>query len=478
MAQPDLQPIADPEGLFRRLGRILQIVKTNRLWQIVTAQTETDNVLELYEAQFDTAGDPIDVHDIDQIPDFERGMYNRRAGRNSMNTFVASTAKRAILEGLNAVDVLYQTDDETVLAYLIRLMNDNTTEPAGAATIDRPDVAVGAENPHGDNTGDGHVIIDTVNKDGIPNPYIRAEEIDFVIISKTDSDKGTLQKRGFPNRTDRNNYKWPGGSGSGTAIKVCDQKTDAGSAAVASGANLLTNSDFEDFTANLPDQWEADEGVAGTDFGAESSLQLEGTAALRLIGTAASIAPRIRQKFNDSADGTIANLKTGKKYAIHFWYRSLNAAAQGSGNFEVRVKIGSEETSFTKSLGDTWPTDYTVGTVFINTPATITATGVNLAIFVGLESGADLTLNEEIYIDFMCMVECVEQGNLFMAAVNGTTDFALEDRITIPITNSGVMGGGSDGEFSFYLDWIFDLWSRGLIIPDSATPNIPDNLIA
>lgn len=469
MAQPDLQPIADPGGLFVRLGRIFKIIEVNRTWQITTAQTETDNVMSQFEDGT--------IHDIDFIPGFERSMYNTRRGRDSLTALAVKTAKDAMLETLNAVDTLYQTDENTVLDYLVRLMDDNATNPAGAATLDRPVVAVGAEDPHPDNIGDGHMAITPVNLDGLQNPYVRAEDIDFVITSKNSTDKGTMQKRGFPIRSNRTDYKWPGGSGSGTAIKVVDQKTDAAAASVAPGNNVLGNSDFEDFTANLPDKWEADEGVAGTDFGLEATNEFEGTNCLRFIGTAASIAPRIRQKFNDNTDGTIGNLKADTKYCVHFWYRSLNASTQGTGNFEVRVKIGSLSASFTKALADVWPTTYTQGTVFINTPATISATGVNFALFVGVATGGDMTLAEEIFIDFMCMTECVESGNLFMIAVNGLTDYALDDRITIPITNTGLVGGGSDAKFPFYLDLCYDLWGSGRIIHDAVVPNVEDTLI-
>lgn len=483
----------DPGGLFRRLGKLFKQIEDNRLYQITTADADTTAILEeLVDAA-------IPLSDLDLLPGVERAIYGNRQDRNGWTSALMSMASSLATEHINALDTLYVTDDDTVISFLKRLMKDagDTNDGDRSFVLTRPVLAIGPEVRHYDITGDGPINIthhnklgnddatsvnhpDTVNfpdvvytQDSVMGrqfSYMREEKIDFVITSKTSTTKGTWTKYGEPDRSDRENYKWPGGSGFGTTIPVCDRKVDAASAAVARGKNVLGNSDFEDFTANLPDKWEADEGVAGTDFRLDAANEYEGTNCLEFIGTAATIAPRVRQKFNDDTDGTIGALKKSTKYCCEFWLKGSTASV-GVGNFEVRIKIGSGWEAAYKTDLTSIPTVYTRYHFFFNTPATLPANGVAYAIFVGVAAGDDLDLSDSVFFDFLGIVEVTEQGNLHMAAFNGKTDFALDDRVTRALTNTSPHGGGSAGKFGFYFDQMWGLWEKSIVLEDETNPS-------
>lgn len=469
MAQPQLDGLTDPGGLFVRLGRLCKIIKENRDAQINDLLSQANNVLTQFE------NDPNGIHDLDYLPTFERDMYNTRQARNAFNGTIARIAARVILEHVNDTDILPFTDDNTVIEFLIRLMNDKTPTPY---TFQRPDITVSDPEAHPDNVGDGTVAVDIKDENGEEYPYTRHEDIDFVL--SDDTGAGTMTKFGFPERPDSSNYKWPGGSGSGSQIPVCDPSQDATGGSGANGQNVLVNSDFEDSTANDPDQWEAHNGAFGIEMLISAQAPFGDALVFAHSGGGDGLA---KQKFNDVANGTPGILATETWYAVMFWYRSTAGAGPiGSGDFEIRVKIGTNEFTWTKSLADNdWPTTFKFGFLFFKTPRDFGgATGDNYSIYMGIASGGSLTASNFIAVGQMCLTRAIDANNIRMAAAQGSIPFALDDRFTVNIDNAGVHGGGSQGEFQFYMDLVYDMYGKGLKFPDDTVGNetVADSLIA
>lgn len=453
MPPPDL-PNPSVGGFWHRLGNIFQMIKSNRTWQIVEAQQDTDSVLEHFE------NDPNNIHDLDEIPNFERMVYNERQARNSWTQRIMDLARMATLETVNNADVLYATDDDVVLDYLIRLMND--TSPAW--TLERPIITVGPQDPHPDNAGDAQVVVDPTDIDGEDYPYIRAEEIDFVVTDDTNENGGTLTKYGWPNRTDRQNYKWPGGSGFGVQFPICTSKADGGSGVGAPGSTLLVNGDFELDTGSQFNNWPIMAGVWNTDIAKNSDGVFDSFA--EFIG--AGNDPRIKQRFITSA-GTLATLISRTKYIVGFWYKAGAAGPLGTGTFEVQVKIGAQTFTWSKAISDTdWPTDWTFGSLVVNAPLDIpTAEDDTFAVQIGCQSG-DAFGASVIQVAQVCMTAAVEDGNLHFAAFEGTTRAREDDRITVPVASDGVHGGGVKAQWGFYFDMAFGLWEKKIKLPDAA----------
>ncbi len=484
----------DPGGLFRRLGKLFKMIEDNRLWQITTAEVDTTAILE---ELVDAAAS---LSDLDFLPSIERDIYGQRQGRGGWTAALMSLAASLTLEHINALDTLYATDEVLVISFLKRLMKDagDTNDGDRPFVLTRPVLVIGPEVRHYDITGDGAINMTHHNKLGnddateVAHPdstnfpdvtysqdsvmgrqfsYMREENIDFVITSKPSTAKGTWTKYGEPNRSDRENYKWPGGSGYGSTIPVCDQTVDAAAAAVARGKNVLTNSDFEDFDdeANRPDEWAVDSGTLGTTINQDQTDEYQGSSCIEFTGTAAgSETPRIIQQFNLST-ATKGNLKASTKYCCQFWIKG-KSAAPGSGDFEVRIKIGSGwEAAYKNGLASGFPTAWTRVQFFFNTPATIPSNGTGYAIVVGVAAGGDLSNTEWVRVDYMAICEATEQGNLHMAAFNGIVDFVLDDRVTRVLTNTSPHGGGTDGKFGFYFDQMWGLWEKGIVLEDGAS---------
>lgn len=485
----------DPGGLFRRLGKLFKMIEDNRAWQITTGDADTTAILE------ELVDDADNLSDLDFLPSVERTIYNQRQARNGWNATLMAMAESLATEHINAVDTLYNTEATVVISFLKRLMKDAGDADDGDRSfiLERPVLTIGAEVAHYDNTGDGHINVthhnvlgnddatevshpDTTNFNNIifsqdsvmgrQFSYMRQETIDWVVTAKASTNKGTLTHYGEPNRTDRDNYKWPGGTGNGATIRVCDQTVDAAAAAVAIGKNMLANSDFEDFDdeANRPDEWEVDSGTLGTTINQDQTDEYQGDSCIEFIGTAAgSETPRIRQEFANSTDGTTGSMKASTKYCCQFWIKG-KSAAPGTGDFEVRVKMGSGwEAAYQIDMTSAFPTAWTRVHFFFNMPSTVPTAGTSYAIYVGVAAGGDLANTEWVRVDYMGLCQATEFGNLYMASFNGLTDFAKDDRITRSTTNSSPHGGGTAGKFGFYFDQMWGLWEKKIVIEDEVS---------
>lgn len=266
---------------------------------------------------------------------------------------------------------------------------------------------------------------------------------------------------------------WPGGNGaSGSSLRVVDPSQNAGTTV---NRNILTNSDFEDFTSDDPDNWTLQSGwVAATDVNEEGTEIFNGAAALNLLGDGSTTGDIMRQAL-DTAGQTTGKLKPNTRYCISFWTKVDSAPAAGTlrirvtdgagsvlngGSANVTVDLTSETSSYAHNFA------------FFTTP-TLIPTGTRIV----LEMQAFLTTSRNAYVDDLALFEAQQIGGLsgpFLAITRGAlaTPFIRDDQITFPFTNNDA------GKFARFFDMFFDTFGKGKQIPFSGSATQADSKIS
>jgi hypothetical protein len=164
------------------------------------------------------------------------------------------------------------------------------------------------------NAGNGVAVVSKVRGDGLDQENIIPETA--YVFCTADSQTGTATAgqeqftyTGEPLVTDVWSETYPIGSGATTTLTAIDASQNA-------SGNLLTNSNFEAFTANLPDNWTSLVGTAGVDYLKSTAQFFEGAASLQYAGGATLTS--LAQTFNSST-GTVGTLKPDTAYAVNFW---------------------------------------------------------------------------------------------------------------------------------------------------------------
>ena len=261
-------------------------------------------------------------------------------------------------------------------------------------------------------------------------------------------------------------YRFPAGSGVSIRVPSICASVDAG----VRFLNVLTNSDFEDFTSNVPDQFSATTGTAGTDFGAETTNVYRGSKALELKASGNVFS--IRQQFG-AGGGTIVKLIPDRAYVLAAAVRK-NASATGvlrisvkdaggtildSGNFALSVDVGAAAT-----------TSYALFSSVVRTPRVIpTATYLVIETTTAIATAA-------AQLDEVVLAEMVQIGNggPYVAIVAGSNNWNVDDTAQFSFTNT------DNGKFVGGLDRLFNMYGRGLLLPSATagSETILDSLIA
>ncbi len=128
-------------------------------------------------------------------------------------------------------------------------------------------------------------------------------------------------------------FDWPLGSDGRITVNAIDADSDN-----ASG-NILTNSGYEEFTSNTPDNWTIEVGTAGTHVFEESTLVFGGSGAVCITGDGATLV-QFYQEFEDGDDGTSGELEPLTQYSFNVWMRR-DGIAPAAGVLAVELVDGS-----------------------------------------------------------------------------------------------------------------------------------------
>lgn len=276
-------------------------------------------------------------------------------------------------------------------------------------------------------------------------------------------------------------WNWPLGSNGSLSISAIDGSADN------SSNNLLTNSGFEEWTGNIPDNWTLSTGTGGVNVFQETTLTYDPppNEALRITGDAAGTLTDLRQDFDSSSStvGTPGALQAVAQYAMNlFIRRDGTAPAVGvltvdliDGDENVIVDQAGVANTFTIDL-TALSTNYASYSVAFRTPYIMPDEAT-----LRLRLSTALTSGRSIYIDKVSfgLMSRFYPGGPYFSIHAGSIPFKITDRAEITMTN-GRGSGGSLNSFQTLLMALLlpEMLAAEMLLPSSTVPSISDGLIA
>jgi hypothetical protein len=449
-------------GLFTRLGVLVYMMD-----QVRAHQTNLKTLLANVQTEYSAT----DAYMIEVLA----GNIERRiAEAGGVLNDVRAAAERTIIEmcfaeanTAGAVNTMRSRQITDALIWLIRQMDADAKKVDGT-TITKSSAAYGATN-----VGNGRFVYNTEAPNillGSTNdwPNIRSETLEARCIQ--DATNGAISRgaevfeiRGQPSYSPLD-YRFPAGSGTMTRVATVSAAVDAGGIY----ENQLTNSDFEDQTSNLADQWSLVTGAAGTQFQTEST-GFRGTKSIKL--NAGSGVFDIRQALASPA-GSLGRLTPDRPYVLSFAYK-IDAGAAGV--IRVSVKDGSGNIIDSGNFFNTQTvTGGSTSWAFVNTTIR-SPRNIPQETYLHIETTTAIT-TAAAYVDEVILAELkpIANGGQSIAMIAGATDWRVDDNGRFEFLNV------DEGAFVRAFDRLFDMYGKGLSLPQnySGTETISDGLIA
>lgn len=464
-------------GLFTRLGKLFGLAKTIRQHQQAiapTAATSTSGVRTIYSVYASTTGT------LPMATDLVAAVTNEEAiaaPANGTLLSIQEAAARTLIEMVDADTKLPSKTVPEAMRELAFQMNRDSQKVAIST------FTVGSASYNGANTGNAVVVVSLEAPKIIKNnvvfsskltdqPYTRAETLTF---SCVEDSKTSITRRGsevwhvtgdraYPN-VDR---RWRAGSGTSMHVTATNGDQDAGR---MPGMNILTNSDFEVFSGNVPVNWTLETGTGGTHVTSSTTAQ-RGVTSLKIMGDGSNLT-RLTQRTNFGT-GTFGRLKGDTLYLISAWVRADGGAAPLAGQLRISFRDGSD----TVLTGMTFTIDLTLLTTSFarHGIAVVSPVSIPDATYMVIELTTAITNGQAILLDevTVCEMTRLAAGGPGVAIVAGSTDSRQGDLATVAISNNSV------GEMNLELDRFFSLYELGIFLPSGQGTNITvaDSLIS
>lgn len=450
------------DGLFTRLGALIYMMDAVR-----THQTNLKTLFANIQGEYSSA----DRYMIDQL---SGNLESRIAEAGNILSDVRAAAEKTLVEmtfaeaKTSTTNAMRSKNLTDALIWLIRQM-DADSETIDGTTITKGSLAVGASN---NGNGVFLYLFDAPNillSSTADWPNIRTELLEARCVQ--DGQDGSISRgsevfeiRGQPGYEGLD-YRFPAGSGTLLRIASTSASMDAG----PRGQNILTNSDLEDQTSNLPDQFTVSSGAAGTEFLTETSTVYRGSKALKLAVTGATF--KIRQRLGIST-GSLGRLTPDRPYMMAFAAK-IDAGSTGTIRISVQDAAGNIIDSGNFELSRTCAsltTSYQIVRTTLRSPRVIPS-----EIYLVVETTVAVAV-AAAYIDEIVLAEMVPiaAGGPAVGIIAGSTDWNADDNARYEFTNNG------EGAISTAFDRLFDMYGKGLSLPAnySGTETIADTLIA
>lgn len=270
-------------------------------------------------------------------------------------------------------------------------------------------------------------------------------------------------------------FDWPEGSNAAASLNAINGAADT------SQGNLLTNSGFDSFDGNTPDNWEIEVGAAGTQVFKETGLVLGTGSAVRILGDGSTLTS-IKQGFN-SSDGTTSILLPQRQYAVNVFIRGDGVSpAAGVLTVELVDENGTVvqdangvANSFSTVLPGKLTTIYTGYSAAFRTPIIMpTQTYLRIRLSTALTNSRSLYLDR---VGFGFMTQTYTSGP-YVAVFSSYPPFVLNDYAIQSVTNNRASDASlSTWQTLFTRLFPNDIINNELLLPSSSTPTISDDLI-
>jgi len=447
-------------GLFTRLGKLFQIAVQVKSFQ-ATLATEIQDALD----EFDGGDNDLAI----SLTDIKSSAQRSCA---SVYGMIRASAHKTLIEMVNDDDPLPAKTVHLAMQRLIRQMEDSSAS-INASSYSATTTADGA------NTGNG-AIIATTSANTKRTANTRAESLVFKCI-KDAQISGTagaevFEVTGEAPISDITDINWPGGSGISGRVVVTDPAIDA---STQINKNLLTNSTFENFTTNTPNNWTIAVGTAGTQVFKNTTAGniFKGSASLKITGDSGGTLTKLTQNL-DTSGATTGRLEPDTVYALTFKVYLDSGITAGVMKVSIKDSGGTAITAdsltaeVTANLGALAAGSWQTATTFFKTPKAL-PTGTPYQAVVELTTAVTNTKN--VYVDQLAAFKATQIAKgPYVAVMRGTTDFVRDDEFVTAIAKSGT------GTMQENMDKFFGMYEMGLQLPEhsSGSETIADSLIA
>ena len=453
--------------LFGRLGRLFDH------WASVKAYKDTLDT-EIADTVTNYSGG-----DYDQIGSLVKNHESRKKDADGIAHDLQAGAIKTLIDLVDDNYTIPKRNVYEAVAELVRQML------ADSKTVDGNTVSVGTTAAGSSNVGNGTLVFSEVapvldqakNRPGnLHVQTIKSETITAQCLvdstSKTVAEGSESFRIYGQGKIDPFNEDWPKGSGASISVPAATPRRNGGR---GPAKNVLHNSDFEEFTSNVPDRWTVATGTAGTHIYAAGSGGT-GSNSLRFVGDG-STNPKLTQTLRTTS-GSLGQLNTDRPYTISFWIKYATAAP----SVATRVSVTSDGSTVYNAgtvgramqasvASGSVTTGWTLVTHKCWTPLSIGKNSV-----VTIDFSGNLANTSQIFIDDIVVAEMPTLGPGLGAVqvIPGTTAFRAGDSFTAAITNN--YEGAMQKEF----DRFFDMQRLGLALPanTAGSENIDDSLIS
>lgn len=440
--------------LFTRIGKMGGILNSINTFIGTTIPAKTDSLAD----QFST--------DREQRDRLYQAQTSWQTSNINYPNFLRTFGKNVVIDMVNDDNPQPDNTIRTALIELIRQM-----EVSGDSV--QRSVLGSSVSSLAANTGDASLVVSTKLPSGDICENALAEDIVVKVTADAYTGGAILDRelaRAAGEKSESNvlSHKWPRGSGGSAVISLVDAALDA----QGGNQNYLTNSDFEDFTANDPDQWTIAVGTAGVSVLKQVGDPYKDLSALEFVGDGAELTA-IYQVFGDE-DFTNATLAAKTQYAFNCWLKVsvvpaggvLRVALVDGSNVVINDDFGTAN-SFTKTLSAA-TTSYVPFTGVFRTPSIMPD---EVRIMISLTTA--LSTGSSLYIDHAGLTRMVSlySGGPSVALFSGDINALVNDTYIASITNTA-------GGFQRLFDRFCNMKGLNLLLPSATSPTISDSLIA
>ena len=468
-------------GVFKRLGKLFGFAEALRADRVA--------ILDQFESVIAEYGDAAASDgDYDNfIPSLLAGIEGHKNSLLPLMSSIRSDCSTTLVRMLDNDATLSRLVEGEAMLELTRQMRDESTPEcvkrpsAGYVTLPTDGKGTAASS----NTGNGIMVVsDMARVRHLTNalvhdmPSVKSETLRATITA--DSNSGTILETNerYMIKGQRSvgvfDQEWPKGSGlRGSGVVVSARKEHGR----REGENVLANSDYEEFTSNVPDRWTRVTGTAGTHVELVAD-PYRGTNALKLSGDG-STNPNIKQELNNQTQSA-GLIHPDCAYTITAAVKrnstapgvSLLITLRDSGGTILNNEVLDRACSLAVATGD-MTTSYQLFTSTVFTPVSV---GPNVV--ADIRFSGNVTNNSEVFVDEVTIAKMYQDkpGNPYYQMVSGATAFRREDEFTCAVTNN--ISSSNGGEIALDFERFFQLGRQGLVLPSKTSPTIADSLIA
>ena len=465
--------------LYARLGRLMSFGVTVRASQ-ATLRTQYEDTMSNYTDA-----------DRDMVKTITSSIEQRIDEAGRIVSDLVSDSNHTLIEMVDDDTTISSLTTESSLRELIRQMVTATSsiDRPGAGYVSLPTGNKGTAGAI--NTGNGIMLAnDHIPLQGFSNdpvefldwPSIRTEKFRSSCIRDSTSKNVQEGSEAFLIEGERKvpnlDEDWPKGTATRGSVQVATPNRDGGRGPML---NVAANSDFQQFTSNVPDNWTLVAGTAGTHVyasGAAGFGPASGANSLRFVGDG-STNPNIKQTLRTTA-GSLGEVNPDRPYTISAAVKYATArptsileiTVRDSGGTVLNDSVVGRQMKLQAASADIG-TSYAIFSAICFAPPAI-----GKGAYIDIRFSGNQANTSQVFVSDVVIAEMQTfgRGGLAFQMIGGATRYAEGDEFTLQATNNC---DASNGVFATEFERFFSLGkSYGLAMPSSTSPSVADSLVS